>query len=117
MCLNCLFVVSNADSNFELFLKRLLKQDTLKEMNLPYLESYLQSKMGGDHKESFQPADRSKWKTTDYKQRHQERSRDNSRHRDNHDYDSTKLKPEAAPYDEYRRPRIIDYYNSYSSHH
>ena len=64
MCLNCLFVVSNADSNFEIFLKRLLKQDTLKEMNLPYLESYLQSKMGAAQKESFQPADRSKWKTT-----------------------------------------------------
>jgi hypothetical protein len=45
MCLNCLFVISNSSQSFDSFLKTLLKEDALKEMDLPYLSSYLYNKM------------------------------------------------------------------------
>lgn len=45
MCLNCLFVISDCSQSFDSFLKTLLKEDALKEMELPYLNSYLCSKM------------------------------------------------------------------------
>ena len=37
LCLNCLFVLSANNKGLDHFLKTLLKEDVLKEMDLPYL--------------------------------------------------------------------------------